>query len=62
MKGNEEFGAINASYVFQTLNDSILPTKGISFKIGGDYTDNIGRSPPILKLMPFVGKIESFNV
>ena len=44
MKGNEEFGAINASYVFQTLNDSILPTKGISFKIGGDYIDNIGRS------------------
>ncbi len=44
MNGNEEYGALNASYIFQTLNDSILPTKGISFKIGGDYVNNIGRS------------------
>lgn len=44
MKGNEEYGSINAAYVFQTLNDSILPTKGLSFKIGGDYTNIIGRS------------------
>jgi hemolysin activation/secretion protein len=44
MNSNEEFAAANASYVFQTLNDSILPTKGLSFKIGGDYTDNIGGS------------------
>ncbi len=44
MKSNEEFAVVNASYVFQTLNDSILPTKGLSFKMGGNYTDNIGRS------------------
>ena len=44
MKGNEEYGSINAAYVFQTLNDSILPTKGLSFKIGGNYINNIGRS------------------
>lgn len=44
MRSNEEFAAVNASYVFQTLNDSILPTKGLSFKVSGDYIDNIGRS------------------
>ena len=44
MQGNEEFGAVNASYVFQTLNDSVLPVKGISFKIGADYANNINRS------------------
>ncbi len=44
MVGNEEYGSVNAAYVFQTLNDSILPTRGLSIKIGGNYTNNIGRS------------------
>lgn len=43
MNCNEEYGGLNTSYVFQTLNDSILPTNGISFKIGGDYPNNIVR-------------------
>lgn len=43
MNGNQKYGSLNASYVFQTLNDSILPTKGISFKIGGDFINNLGR-------------------
>lgn len=43
MNGNQKYGSLNASYVFQTLNDSILPTKGINFKIGGDYINNLGR-------------------
>ena len=38
---NESFGAAVAGYVFQNLNDSVLPTKGISFQVDGSFIDNV---------------------
>ena len=38
---NKHFVGANAEYVFQKLNDSILPTKGISFLLNANYTHNI---------------------
>lgn len=36
-----DFGGIQAGYVYQHLNDSVLPVKGISFGITGSYTNNL---------------------
>ncbi len=36
------FAGVTLSYVFQKLNDSILPVKGISFKVWGSYTSALG--------------------
>ena len=38
---NKHFVGANLGYVFQQLNDSILPTKGISFLATANYTNNI---------------------
>ncbi|MBC7418140.1 MAG: BamA/TamA family outer membrane protein, partial [Pedobacter sp.] len=41
---NENFGAAVAGYVFQHLNDSVLPTKGISFQVDGTFIDNLKKN------------------
>ena len=44
MNGNEFFGGAEAGYVYQNINDSVIPTKGISFQIEGSYIDNLRKS------------------
>ena len=38
---NESFGSALFGYIFQHVNDSVLPTKGISFQIEGSFIDNL---------------------
>lgn len=40
----ENFGAAVVEYVFQQLNDSVLPTRGISFQVDGTFIDNLKNS------------------
>lgn len=40
----QSFAGAELAYVFQVLNDSILPTKGIGFMIGANYTTNLKHS------------------
>lgn len=44
MNGNEYFGGAEAGYIYQNLNDSVTPTKGISFQLEGSYIDNLRKS------------------
>ena len=44
MQRHERFGIAEAGYVYQLLNDSVLPVKGISFRIYGNITENLKRS------------------
>ncbi len=44
MNGHESFGGADVGYVYQNINDSVLPTKGISFQIDGSYIDNLRKS------------------
>ena len=41
---HETFAIAEAEYVFQKLNDSVLPVRGISLLLYGNYADNINRS------------------
>ncbi|MEJ7611936.1 MAG: hypothetical protein WKF88_12230 [Ferruginibacter sp.] len=43
MQRHETFGLAEAAYVYQHINDSVLPTKGISFRIIGNFTENLKR-------------------
>jgi hypothetical protein len=38
---NKQFAGANLGFVYQQLNDSILPTKGISFLATANYTNNL---------------------
>ena len=38
---SQNFGGIGFTYLYQVLNDSILPTKGFNFIAGASYTDNL---------------------
>ncbi|MEO6490633.1 MAG: ShlB/FhaC/HecB family hemolysin secretion/activation protein, partial [Ferruginibacter sp.] len=38
---NNHFVGANIGYVFQKLNDSILPTRGVSFGLDANYTHNL---------------------
>jgi hypothetical protein len=40
----DNYAGAGLSYVFQSLNDSILPTKGIGFQVTGDYTWGLKQS------------------
>ena len=40
---NESFGGASFGYVFQNVNDSVLPTKGISFQVDATIIDNLER-------------------
>lgn len=44
MYGHDDFGGAEALYVYQHINDSVLPVKGIAFQIGANYIDNLKRS------------------
>ncbi|MFT3911535.1 MAG: BamA/TamA family outer membrane protein [Ferruginibacter sp.] len=41
---NNGFAGVNVDYLYQVLNDSILPTKGISFLTGAEFTNNLRNS------------------
>ncbi len=42
--GNQLFAGADVSYIYQNLNDSSLPVKGISFRVHGNYTNNLKNS------------------
>ncbi len=41
---NNDFAGISVAYIYQKLNDSVLPRKGISLLLNGTYTDNLKNS------------------
>lgn len=41
---SNDYAGVKAGYVFQSLNDSILPVKGISIGLYGSYTNDLRRS------------------
>ena len=41
MNGHESFGGAELGYVYQNINDSVIPTKGVSFQIDASYIDNL---------------------
>ena len=38
---NELYGGAETGFVYQNLNDSVLPTKGFAFLMSGSFTDNL---------------------
>ena len=37
----KDFGGLHAGYIYQVLNDSVLPVKGISLALNGSYINNL---------------------
>ena len=43
MHGHESFVGAEANYVYQNINDSVLPTKGFAFMAYANYSNNLSR-------------------
>ncbi len=44
MQGHETYGGAEMTYVYQNINDSVLPVKGFAFLANANYSDNLSRS------------------